>query len=62
MTETEIKLALQHSKEIPVILNEKIKIMEDKVSIAKWKITDKEMEKVNKLFDKKNILSAKIYL
>lgn len=62
MTDTEIKLAIQHSEEIPVILNEKIKIMEDKVSIAKWKITDKEMEKVNKLFDKKNILSAKIYL
>lgn len=62
ITETEIQQAIKHSKEIPVIINEKIKIMEKKVSIAKWRITDKDMEKVNKLFDKKNISSAKIYL
>ena len=55
ITETEIKTAMQHSKEIPVIINEKIKIMENKASLTTWKITDKEMEKLNKLFDKKNI-------
>lgn len=55
ITETEIKTAIQHSKEIPVIINEKIKIMENKASLTTWKITDKEMEKLNKLFDKKNI-------
>lgn len=55
ITETEIKIAMQHSKEIPVIINEKIKIMENKASLTTWKITDKEMEKLNKLFDKKNI-------
>ena len=55
ITETEIKTAMQYSKEIPVIINEKIKIMENKASLATWKITDKEMEKLNKLFDKKNI-------
>jgi hypothetical protein len=55
ITETEIQQAIKHSKETPVIINEKIEIMKDKASITKWKITDKEMEKLNKLFDKKNI-------
>lgn len=55
ITETEIQQAIKHSNEIPVIINEKIEIMKDKASITKWKITDKEMEKLNKLFDKKNI-------
>lgn len=62
ITETEIKLAMKHSTEIPVIINDKIKISADKISIAKWKVTDKEMEKINKLFDKENISSEKIYL